>query len=100
MISGATQIFVYYRVAPDNALQLIGAVRGLQARWRAAYPGLACSLARRAEDGAEAVTMMEMYCHDGIAIDAWHPHIERSAREQLTAWIVGERHVEVFVALD
>jgi len=95
---GAAQVFVYYRVAPGNVPQLIDAVRALQARWCAAHPGLACSLSRRAEEGAEVVTLMETYRHDRVALDAWHHDIERSAREQLATWIIGGRHVEVFVA--
>ncbi|MDP1693178.1 MAG: DUF4936 family protein [Burkholderiaceae bacterium] len=60
-------------------------------------PGLACALSRRAEDDPKLLTLMEAYAHaDGVTAD-WQRNIERMAREHLAAWVVGERHVEVFV---
>jgi Domain of unknown function (DUF4936) len=94
---GAARLYVYYRVRPGDAPVLIAAVRALQAQWQAAHPGLVCSLSQRGDAAAEALTLMETYAHAGGVPANWQAEIERDARDQLGAWIVGERHVEVFV---
>jgi hypothetical protein len=94
---GAAQVYVYYRVRPADAPALIAAIRALQARFQIAWPGLACTLSQRAENDADLLTLMESYRRaDGSALD-WQRDIERMAHEQLDTWIVGDRHVEVFV---
>ena len=98
MSSGAAQVFVYYRVRAADVPALIADVQSLQAHWRAAFPGLACTLSRRVGDQTDPVTLMETYCHATEATAAWHDAIENRARDRLAMWIVGERHVEVFVA--
>lgn len=97
MSLGAAQLYVYYRVRLGEAPVLIAAVRALQAQWQAAHPGLACSLSQRADAAAEALTLMETYTYPGGVPSNWQAEIERDAHEQLGAWIVGERHVEVFM---
>ena len=54
-MAGGAQLYVYYRVRPADAAAVIAAVGALHAGWRARWPGLACTLARRAEahDGAD-----------------------------------------------
>jgi len=95
--SQPAQVFVYYRVRAADVATVIAAVHTLQARLQALMPGLSCSLCRRAEDAAVQPTLMETYMHpDGVG-PAWQRDIERLARDELGAWIVGERHVEVFV---
>jgi quinol monooxygenase YgiN len=94
---GAARVYVYYRVRPADASAVIAAVRALHARLQAAMPGLSCTLSRRAEQDGDLLTLMETYAHaDGVPAD-WQGAIERGAQEQLAAWIVGARHVEVFV---
>jgi Domain of unknown function (DUF4936) len=93
------QLYVYYRVRPADAPAVIALVSSLHTGWRARWPGLACTLARRAEDrdGAEPWTLMETYVQPGGVAQACRREIERAGRERLGAWIVGERHSEVFV---
>jgi len=94
---GAARVYVYYRVRPTDAAAVIAAVRALHASLRAAMPELSCTLSRRAEQDGDLLTLMETYAHaDGVTGD-WQRAIECSAHEQLAAWIVGARHVEVFV---
>ncbi len=99
-MAGGAQLYVYYRVRPADVAAVIAAVGALHAGWRARWPGLACTLARRAEahDRAdEPCTLMETYQQPGGVPEASQREIERAARERLGAWIVGERHLEVFV---
>lgn len=99
-MAGGAQLYVYYRVRPADAAAVIAAVGALHAGWRARWPGLACTLARRAEahDRAdEPCTLMEIYQQPGGVPEACQREIERAARERLAAWVVGERHLEVFV---
>jgi Domain of unknown function (DUF4936) len=93
----AVQVFVYYRVHAADAALAIAAVTAFQASLLETIPGLAGTISRRVDDGGDLLTLMETYVlADGSSPD-WQPEIERLAKEQLTAWIVGERHVEVFV---
>jgi len=39
---------------------------------------------------------METYVHADPSSPDWQREIESRAQEHLAAWIVGERHVEVF----
>ena len=97
MNSQAAQVFVYYRVHAAHVAAAIAAVRALQAHLQALIPGLSCTLSRRVEVDAERPTLMEVYGHaDGVGPD-WQRDIERLAGDALAAWIVGERHVEVFL---
>jgi Domain of unknown function (DUF4936) len=94
---GAAQVFAYYRVRPADASAAIAAVRTLHDSLRAAMPGLMCTLSRRADGDTELLTLMETYAHaDGVG-EVWRITIECGAREALAAWVVGKRHVEVFV---
>lgn len=97
MNARATQVLVYYRVRGADASQAIAAVAHFQSSVRAAMPGLACSLSRRADDAGELFTLMETYTHASAPVARWQQEIERLAGAQLGAWIVGERHVEAFV---
>lgn len=94
---GGAQLYVYYRVQPADLPALIAAVHALQSDLQAVLPGVVCTLSQRAEPGDGPLTLMETYAHPrGVGAD-WQQEIERSARERLAAWSVGERHVEVFV---
>ena len=97
MTSQAEQVFVYYRVQAVDVAAAIAAAHAFQAHLQTLMPGLACTLSRRVEDDAERSTLMETYGHaDGVGPDRQRD-IERLAGDALAAWIVGERHVEVFV---
>ena len=97
MNSGAAQVFVYYRIRAVDAALAIAAVTAFQARLRASMPGLAASLSRRVDADAELPTLMETYSRTGVAGNDWQRDVEGQANEALAAWIVGARHVEVFV---
>jgi hypothetical protein len=93
----AAQLYVYYRARHSDAPALIAAVRELHAHWQAAHPGLVCTLNRRVDDSADALTLIETYAQaDGVP-SGWRRESEREAAERLGEWIIGERHVEVFV---
>jgi quinol monooxygenase YgiN len=95
----APQLFVYYRVRAQHRAAAVAASRALHAAWRREDPGLECDLLQRVDSdptGADLVTLMEVYRHaQGIA-PARRQRIEREAQAALAAWLVGERHVEVF----
>lgn len=97
MSPGAAQVFAYYRVRPADALAVVAAVRALHDTLQAVMPGLVCTLSRRADSDTELLTLMETYTHADGVDDAWRLSIDCSARDALAAWVVGERHVEVFV---
>lgn len=92
----AAQLYVYYRVRGEHLPAVLAALRQLQARWQAEDPALGCELMRRVDDQTGLETLMEVYRRaDGIT-PAGKQRIEGEARAALSAWLVGERHVEVF----
>ena len=97
----SAQRYVYYRVASDEAVQAIAAVHALQAELTDGQPGLRCSLLQRSDSGDTApsgsLTLMEVYTLEGGIGAALAAQIERSAQARLGAWLLGERHLEVFV---
>ena len=103
MADGA-QVYVYYRVQPADAAAVIAAVHALQTACRARWPGLACTVARRADasgdDAAGPWTLMETYAQPGGVPPACRREIEGLALERIVARLVGPRHSEVFVPLD
>ena len=97
MSAGHAQVFVYYRVRAADGTAAIAAVQAGQARLKVTLPGLACTLSRRVDDAAEHLTLMETYARgDGVTAAAQRD-IERQMRAAIEAWLVGERHIEVFV---
>ena len=97
MNSQAAQVFVYYRVQAADVTAAIAAAHALQVHLRALMPGLSCTLSRRVDNDAERPTLMETYGHvDGVGPDRQRD-IERLAGDALAAWLIGERHVEIFV---
>jgi Domain of unknown function (DUF4936) len=91
--AGAAQVFVYYRVRAADAPAVIAAVRAQQD----SLPGLACTLSRRVNEDVELVTLMETYAQAGGMSAAAQRDIEARMQGALAQWIVGERHIEVFV---
>jgi Domain of unknown function (DUF4936) len=90
------RLFIYFRVTCENEAAAVAAVRELQAAWQVAVPGLRCELLRRAEQSGN-VTLMETYSHSAGVGVALQERIEREAAMRLSQWLVGERHVEVFL---
>lgn len=94
----AAQVFVYYRVEPEDARRAIAAVRTMQSELCAAVPGLHCSLGQREEIAqTECLTLMETYSSDVDGPAAWRHIVEALAAQRLRHWIVGERHLETFL---
>jgi hypothetical protein len=91
--AGAAQVFVYYRVRAADAPAVTAAVRARQD----SLPGWACTLSRRVDEDAELVTLMETYAQAGAVPAAALRNIEAHMQGTLAEWIVGERHVEVFL---
>ena len=97
MSPGAANLYVYYRVRSADAAHLIAAVDSLQARLCSEFPGLVCSLSRRADDDAKGPTFMETYSHAEGLSPPLQQLIEANVGPALRAWIVGDRHVERFI---
>jgi len=79
-----------------DAALAIAAIAAFQSRLRASMPGLSGTLSRRVDDAVDLLTLMETYAHADASSPDWQRDVERLAQEKLVAWIVGERHVEVF----
>jgi quinol monooxygenase YgiN len=89
------RLYIYFRVKRESEAAAVQALRELHAAWQVPMPGLRCELMRRADQSAE-VTLMEAYrCNDGVSAE-WQQRIEREATACLEAWLIGQRHVEVF----
>ena len=89
-------VFIYFRVARESEAQVAAAVRELQAGWQAQMPGLHCELLRRSDQPGNVVTLMETYwCSGGVSTE-WQERIERDVTASASAWLIGDRHVEVF----
>jgi Domain of unknown function (DUF4936) len=92
----AAQLYVYYRVKAGDAASAIAAALAMQCGLQSTLPGLICTLSRRADEERELRTLMETYAHAGGVTAEQRRTIEDTGRAQLGAWIVGERHFEVF----
>ncbi len=89
-------LFIYYRVPAADAPAAEPHIRAAQSRLVAAHPALMAELWRRPEEKDGLQTWMEVYRHPCGVSEALQAEIER-AMGAATRWIVGERHVEVFV---
>lgn len=94
----APQLFVYYRVRAQHQGNAAAATSALHRAWCSEDPGLGCELMQRvdADGSGDLVTLMEVYRHAQGITPARRQRIEREAQAALAAWLVGERHVEVF----
>ncbi len=96
----ASELFIYYRVDARHAGEAGSTVLGWQRELGVTHPALQCRLLMQpvAREGPQ--TWMETYAIAGPAhgydMDALLVRLEQGA-PQLQSWIVGERHVEVFV---
>ena len=97
-------LYIYYRIQAAQSGALCLAVAGMQARLRAAMPGLAASLHQRcdAQAAGASPTWMEVYHFNGHADErAWQAFEAALARQVATlpAGIDGVRHAERFTPL-
>lgn len=87
-------LYVYYRVRPENAHALQVRVRGMQQVLAGEY-GIVAQLKRRPEEKDGRQTWMEVYMAVPPDFEA---ALERAlAQAGLTGLIDGQRHTEVFV---
>ena len=96
-------LFIYYRIDVANAPLALAAAQAMQHRLREKHPQLAVRLLRRPDEPASPTTpttpqtWMETYSLPGTGITPeLQAEIEQAASE-LKAYIVGERHTEIFV---
>ena len=100
------EVFIYYRI-PMNQIEMAQReIRAFQARTVAMFPGLVARLLQRADQSVgEHQTWMEHYRFDAVASTSSQPgltpemqaRIEHDATAQLSRWIAGPRHTEVFI---
>ncbi|HEU5296870.1 MAG TPA: DUF4936 family protein [Burkholderiaceae bacterium] len=98
-----TELYVYYRVAPANWRVALQVVYDFQRRLRGEHPGLAARVLRRAADGSDAVTLMEIYAFTddrAAGVDAALRSRIEDAATALAPLLTGPRQIEVFNALD
>jgi quinol monooxygenase YgiN len=93
------EVYVYYRVAPAHWLETADAVAQWQREMCRSHPGLVASVLRRPEAHDDVVTLMEVYAGSHTIDAAFEATIARGA-EALGPWLLGERHIERFDALD
>jgi hypothetical protein len=93
------ELYVYYRVATVHWRDAADAVAHWQQRLEQARPGLSARVLRRPETRDDAITLMEVYAGSATIDTAIEAVIARGAPE-LHAWLLGERHIERFDALD
>ena len=95
------ELFVYYRVAAENAEAARAEVQRFQASLREGHEGLSARLLRRPGEADGRQTWMETYTNtpspDGVS-DTMRAEIERAAH-RLVPLIDGPRHIEVFLPL-
>lgn len=99
------ELFIYYRIHMNQIEMARREIQAFQARIGTAYPGLVARLLTRA-DGAdgEHETWMEHYrietgdptTAEGLTSEI-QARIEHDATAQLSRWIAGPRHTEVFI---
>jgi hypothetical protein len=93
------ELYVYYRVAAVHWHDAADAVVRWQQQLRHAQPGLSTRVLRRPETRDDAVTLMEVYAGSCIVDAAFEATIARGA-PALQPWLLGERHIERFDALE
>jgi hypothetical protein len=96
----AQELFIYYRVNARHACEAGSKVLEWQRKLGATHPALQCRLLMRPVEREGLQTCMETYAiadpAHGSDLDALYERIEQGA-PSLRSWIIGERHVEVFV---
>lgn len=96
------ELYVYYRVSQTQWQAAVDAVSAWQREVCNARLGLIARVLRRPDVRDNAVTLMEAYAFEqgtGAIDEALQSALERGA-PALRPWLIGERHVEPFDALD
>ncbi len=99
MSDARRELYVYYRVVPAQWRDAARAVAQWQQQMRASHPGLVARVLRRPETHDDAVTLMEVYRGPCTADAGFEALIARGVAA-LEPWLLGERHIERFDALD
>lgn len=89
-----TDLYIYYRVHPDNAALLQEQITALQASLAASWQ-IATALKRRPalQDGFQ--TWMEIYAD--VSLDFYPALAQALEQSQAAGLIEGQRHIETFV---
>jgi len=102
---GQRQLFIYWRVAAADLPAALGALRDWQSELIDRQPQLRCGLYQRTSTDDADATVMESYAlesalpHPGID-EALCRYIDQAGQALLQRWLRGERHLEVFDALN
>jgi len=88
-------IFVYYRVHPEHTQPLMSAIFNMQNQLKTHY-AIQTSLKRRSDqaDQKDYVTWMETY--QNVPVGFIESLNEAVSKANISAFIEGERHIEVF----
>lgn len=100
---GQRQLFVYWRVAGDDLVAALQALRHWHAALRSDLPALQCTLYQRHDHATSQVTVMEAYAIALPGAGIGPQLLQRITHDGdilLRRWLVGARHVEVFDACD
>ncbi len=92
----ARELFIYWRAARADAPRAEAGAAQVQAALREEHPGLVARLYRRANSHDGTVTLMETYAHPAGVGQSLQAAIAAAAANDLAAWCLGERHLEVF----
>jgi quinol monooxygenase YgiN len=91
------RLYVYYRVAAADLDAAVAAAQALHAALHAERPTLRCEVLRRpGADATGLVTLMEVYAAAIEVDDRLAAQIEARAAAALKAFVVGDRHTEIF----
>jgi hypothetical protein len=92
------ELFIYFRALAQDDAAVKTAVHRMQDQFRLAWPGLSARLLLRPEAPDGLRTWMEVYAMgDGAGVTLSQQAAIESAAQNLMPWVVGKRHVEVFV---
>jgi hypothetical protein len=96
--SGASVLFIYYRVAVADLAAAVVAARVAQQALCDAHPGLQASLMQRPSSATEPpqVTLLETYRTGSAALALPVELIEQRMTAALAPWLRGPRRIEVF----
>jgi len=97
------ELFIYYRIEASGAAIALAAARAMQDRLRERHPTLAARLLRRpdgpGDNPTDQQTWMETYSFPesgGVSCEL-QADIEAAADAALKPFIIGTRHIEIFV---
>jgi len=89
-------LFIYWKVAPEEAPAALAAARAFQAVLNQRHHSVQAGLYQRAETGSPVVTLMETYAQPGGLDAAVELEIVQQGQAALGPWCQGLRHVEQF----